>query len=105
LELALDIAAWLCILSGSFFSVVGGIGLLRLPDVFTRLHASSITDSLGAGLIFLGLILTSGLTLVSVKLAMIMAMLLLTSPTTAHAIAKAARMSGLRARTREGTSS
>lgn len=104
MELALDIAVWSCILSGSFFSVVGGVGLLRLPDLFSRLHGASITDSLGAGLIFLGLILHSGLTMVSLKLAMIMLLLLLTSPTTAHAIAKAARMSGLRPLTREDTS-
>ena len=99
MELLREVAAWACILSGSFFAVVGGIGLVRMPDLFSRLHGTSVTDTLGAGLIFLGLIIDSGLTLVSLKLAMIMLLLLLTSPTTAHAIAKAARISGIHPKT------
>ena len=94
MELLREAAAWACILGGSFFAVIGGIGLVRMPDLFSRLHGTSVTDTLGAGLIFLGLIIDSGFTLVSLKLAMIMLLLLLTSPTTAHAIAKAARISG-----------
>lgn len=91
-----DIVSWACILLGSFFCIVGGIGILRLPDFFSRLHGSSITDTLGAGLIFVGLMVHSGFSLVTVKLVMILFFLLLTSPTAAHAIAKAALMAGLK---------
>ena len=91
-----DMVSWACILLGSFFCIVGGIGILRLPDFFSRLHGSSITDTLGAGLIFIGLMVHSGFSLVTVKLVMILFFLLLTSPTAAHAIAKAALMEGLK---------
>ena len=98
MEVILEILVWACLLLGSFFCIVGGIGILRLPDFFSRLHGASITDTLGAGLIFVGLMIHSGLTLVTVKLVMILFILLLTSPTAAHAIAKAARMAGLNPR-------
>ncbi|MGU9958102.1 MAG: monovalent cation/H(+) antiporter subunit G [Arenicellales bacterium WSBS_2016_MAG_OTU3] len=80
----------LCLLIGSFFVVCGGIGALRFPDFFSRLHAGSITDSLGGGLILLGLIFLAGASLVSVKLLLIIAVVGLTSPTASHALAKAA---------------
>ena len=105
MDLALEIVVWACVLAGSFFAIVGGIGLIRMPDLYTRLHGASVTDTLGAGLIFLGLMIESGFTLVSLKLAMIMLLLLLTSPTTAHAIAKAALMSGQQPHFENGTSS
>ncbi len=95
MELLRDIVSWASILAGSFFSIVGGIGILRLPDFFSRLHGVSITDTLGAGLIFFGLMVYSGLSLVTAKLAMILFFLLMASPTAAHALAKAARLSGL----------
>ena len=101
MELLREVLTWACILSGSFFCIVGGIGIIRLPDFFSRLHGASITDTLGAGLIFAGLMLYSGLTLVTVKLMMIMALLFLTSPTAAHAIAKAARMAGVKPKLHE----
>ena len=101
MELLRDLLTGACILSGSFFCIVGGIGIIRLPDFFSRLHGASVTDTLGAGLIFAGLMLYSGLNLVTVKLVMIMAILLLTSPTAVHAIAKAARMSGAKPKLHE----
>ena len=64
----------------SFFCIVGGVGLLRLPDFFCRIHATGVGDSLGAGLVLVGLMFQGGLTLVTAKLAMILAILLLTSP-------------------------
>jgi len=51
MQLLLDIASWVFLLTGSFFAVVGGIGLLRLPDFYSRIHAGGITDTMGAGLI------------------------------------------------------
>ena len=68
---ALDFVSALCLAAGAFFCLVGGIGLVRMPDFFTRVHAASVTETLGAGLLLLGLILKAGLTLVSVKLAII----------------------------------
>ena len=66
-----DLLSALCLAAGAFFCLVGGIGLVRMPDFFTRVHAASVTETLGAGLLLLGLILKAGLTLVSVKLAII----------------------------------
>ena len=77
-------------MSGGFFVVAGGVGLLRFPDFFTRLHAASVTDTLGAGLILLGLMLQSGFPHASIKLILILMFLFISSPTAAHALAKAA---------------
>lgn len=96
IALLFDALAWVCLLTGGLFSVIGGIGLLRLPDFFTRLHAGGITDTLGAWLILLGLAFQAGWSLVALKLVLIFAFLLLTSPTACHAVAKAALHSGLR---------
>ena len=50
-----DIVTWVCLVTGGFFSVVGAVGIVRLPDFFSRLHGGGITDTLGAGLIMVGL--------------------------------------------------
>jgi len=89
----LSIAA---IAGGILFSIVGGLGLLRLPDFFSRMHAGGITDTLGAMLIISGLMLQAGLSLATVKLATILFFLLVTSPTAAHALARSALSHGLR---------
>ncbi|MEE4379355.1 MAG: monovalent cation/H(+) antiporter subunit G [Candidatus Competibacteraceae bacterium] len=86
----LDLLSWLTLLSGAFFVIVGGIGVMRLPDFYTRLHAAGITDTLGAGLIILGLLFQAGLTQVSIKLLLILMFLWFTSPTATHALARAA---------------
>jgi multicomponent Na+:H+ antiporter subunit G len=80
---------------GGLASVVGGIGLLRMPDFYTRVHAASVTDTLGAGLVLLGLLLQAGLTLVSVKLVIVGLLIFFTSPAATHALAKAALGRGL----------
>ena len=92
-----EILVWFCVLGGSAFSLIGGIGLLRMPDFYTRAHAASLTDTLGATLILLGLGIYNGLDLVSVKLFIIFLFLYLTSPTAAHALVKAAYSKGLEA--------
>ncbi|HXH04033.1 MAG TPA: monovalent cation/H(+) antiporter subunit G [Candidatus Competibacteraceae bacterium] len=92
----LDALSWSLLLSGAFFIVVGAVGVLRMPDFYTRMHAASITDTLGTGLLMLGLLLQGGLTLVTVKLLLILIFLLATSPTAAHALARAALSDGLR---------
>lgn len=90
-----DIVSWLLLLGGSFFAVTGGIGLIRLPDFFTRLHGGGVTDTLGAGLILVGLMVQAGVTLATAKLLMILVFLLITSPTSCHALAQSARLQGL----------
>ncbi|MFQ5932159.1 MAG: monovalent cation/H(+) antiporter subunit G [Nitrospiraceae bacterium] len=90
MAVAIEVASWISILAGSFFALTGGVGILRLPDLFTRLHAVGVTDTMGAGLILFGLMLQAGMSLVCVKLILILAFLLLTSPTSTHALAKAA---------------
>ena len=121
---ALDIVSWICLVGGSFFCVVGGIGLHRLPDFYARGHAAGVTDTLGAGLIFLGLMFQTGgvdlpalaegfghflstrelgalheveaaLDLNLFRLSAVLAFLVVTSPTSSHALAKAAFTRGL----------
>ena len=91
IALAFDVLSWILILGGLFFVVVGTIGLIRMPDVYTRLHAAGMTDSIGAGAILMGLAVQAGLSLISVRLLLISAFLLLTSPIGTHALARAAR--------------
>ena len=92
----LDVGSWLALLSGGFFVLVGSLGLLRFPDFFCRIHAASITDTLGAGLIMFGLLLQSPDWLVAAKLVFIVLFLVITGPTATHALAKAALHGGLR---------
>lgn len=92
---ALDAASWLLLGAGGFFCVVGGLGLLRMPDFYTRMHAASVTDTLGAGFMLAGLALQAGLTLVTVKLAVVGLLIFFASPTATHALAKAALTRGL----------
>lgn len=94
--LGLDTLSWLFILGGSIFCMIGGIGILRMPDFYTRGHAAGLTDTLGAGLILIGLMFQAGLTLVVVKLAMVFFFLYVTSPTATHALFKSAYAGGVR---------
>jgi len=87
--------ATVSIISGLFFVLAGTLGVLRLPDFYTRLHAAGMTDTLGAELILIGLIIQSGFTQMSLKLLLVAFFLLLTSPTATHAIAYAAHKAGL----------
>lgn len=80
----------LLLAGGAFFFLVGTVGLIRLPDAFTRMHATTKCDTLGAGLILVGLILQQGLQMTSLKLFVILVFIWLTNPTAAHIIAKAA---------------
>lgn len=96
MTLLIDGLSWLCLVAGGLFCVVGAIGLLRMPDFYTRMHAASVIDTLGAGLILLGLMLQAGLTLVSVKLLMVGLLLFFASPTASHALARAAMVRGLK---------
>ncbi len=84
------------ILAGLFFVLAGALGVLRLPDFFTRLHAAGMTDTLGAELVIIGLIIQSGFSQLSLKLFLVALLLLITSPTATHAVANAAYHAGLK---------
>ena len=89
MALALDLLSWICILVGSAVALIGGLGMLRLPDVFARMHGTGMIDTLGLGAILAGLMIQAGVTLVAVKLLLILLFVLYTSPITTHALARA----------------
>ncbi len=91
MALVLDIVSWLLILAGGFVGVTGALGLFRFPDFYTRMHAASMTDTLTAGLILVGLMLQATSVLAALKLALIFFIMAYTGPTAAHVLAKAAR--------------
>jgi multicomponent Na+:H+ antiporter subunit G len=80
---------------GGFFFLVGTLGLLRFPDFYARTHASTKCDTVGAGSILLALALLRGFDPDALKLILLAALVLLTSPTSAHALARAAFRTGL----------
>jgi len=92
---ALEVASWLLLLAGGFFVMVGSLGLIRMPDFYTRLHGASIIDTLGAGLILIGLMLQSGFSLITLKLVFLLALFFFTGPVVAHTLAQAALHMGL----------
>ena len=92
----LQFLSWTFISGGTFFTVVGAIGTLRFPDFWARLHAASVTETAGVILLLAGLCLHAGWTLVTVKLIFIGVFLFITGPTSTHAIANAALVSGFR---------
>jgi multicomponent Na+:H+ antiporter subunit G len=93
---ATDVLSALLLAAGSLFCMIGALGLLRMPDFFTRMHAASVTDTLGAGLILLGLMVQAGLTLITVKLIAIGVLIFFTSPAATHALARAALARGVK---------
>ena len=91
----LDIVSWIMLVSGALLAIIGGIGMLRLPEFYTRMHAASITDTGGTILILGGLLLQAPDMPVAVRLVLVLVFLLFTSPTATHALAKAARRDGV----------
>lgn len=94
-EWLINMISGVLLLGGGSFGVIGGLGLLRFPDFYTRLHAAGMTDTLVALMIIAGLILQTGLTLLTLKLILILLFLLFTTPTASHALARAALADGL----------
>ncbi len=90
-----ELAAAVLMGLGGLFCVVGAVGMLRMPDFYTRMHAASVIETLGAGLVIAGLILLGGLTLESAKLAILALLIFFASPTATHALARAALVRGL----------
>ena len=95
LENTVQVLAIICLAGGLFFFLVGTVGLLRLPDVYSRLHATTKGDTLGAGLILLSVALQSSLA-VAVKLAVIAVFIFITTPTAAHLIARVSYATGIK---------
>ena len=91
----LDALSWVMLLAGGGFVLAGGIGVMRFPDLYTRMHAASLTDTLGTMLIMGGIMVQAGLTLATIKLFAIVLFLLLTGPTATYALANAALLSGM----------
>lgn len=95
MDIVITISSGLCLFIGSFLCISGGIGILRFPDFYTRMHAVSVTDTLGAGMILVGLMINSTDFLLFSKLVMVLLLTLLVGPTTSHVLAKAALHNGL----------
>jgi len=96
MAMLIDIVSWVLLSLGGFFVAVGGIGVLRMPELYTRMHASGVTDSIAPMLILSGLMLQSGFTLISLKLVAVLIFLLLTGPTASNALASAALLAGVK---------
>ena len=104
MDLVLDLLSWASILTGLFFMLVGTFGVLRMPDIYTRLHAAGMTDTAGAGFLILGMCfhtvqgMMHGQThwwTVLVRLVLVFFFLLLTSPISSHALARAGLAGGV----------
>lgn len=98
MDLLLDILGWVTMVAGGLFVLIGGIGVLRFPDMYTRLHAASVTETLGVGLLLFGMLVHAGSWLVAIKLVLLGLFLFATSPTSAHALARTALAGGLKPR-------
>ncbi|QFG27368.1 monovalent cation/H(+) antiporter subunit G [Actinomadura sp. WMMB 499] len=97
MSLILDVVTGALLLGGCVLVISGGVGLLRFPDFYSRTHAASLTDTAGAGLVILGLLLQADGPESVIRLVLIMFFMMLTGPTAAHALAQAARRDGERA--------
>lgn len=101
-----DALSWIFIVSGLFFLVVGTVGILRMPDVLTRLHPAGMTDTMGAGFLLLGMAFQTADWMVLVRLALVWGFMLFTAPIASHALARVVILAQQRADTarQEGTS-
>lgn len=96
LELLRDAISWVLIVGGGIFVVIGAIGLNRMPDVFTRMHATSVSDTFGVGLMLVGMMVQAGFSLVTAKLLFLLLFLWFTAPVATHALARAAMLAGIK---------
>jgi multicomponent Na+:H+ antiporter subunit G len=96
------LVAAIFLIGGAIFLLVSCVGLIRLPDFYTRAHAVGKAETLGSMLVLIGLALYNGATLSSVKLILILAIIAVTSPTATHALTRAAMRSGLKIWRTEG---
>lgn len=95
MSLILDILSWIFLCAGGFFCITAGVGIIRMPDFYTRAHAGSILDSMGAGLILFGLLLQAPTYLVAVKLLFTFFFLMITGLAAIHALAQSVNVAGV----------
>jgi len=91
-----DVLSWICLSLGGIVGIIGGIGMIRFPDFYSRTHAAGITDTLTAALFILGLAFQAGMTLAAFKLLLIFMFIFFTSPTASHSLVNAAMLGGLK---------
>lgn len=96
MTLLVDILAALLMFGGTFFMLVGSIGLHRMPDFYTRAHAAGKVDTLGIMMFLAGMMVFEGLTINSAKLLLVIAFVLMTSPVATHALTRRALLFGLK---------
>ena len=90
-----DVVSTVFLLTGVFFALTGALGILRMPDFYSRLHPAGKSDTLAQGLILVGLMFQAGDPMVAIKLALLAGLLFVTAPTATHAISRAAELDGL----------
>ncbi len=90
-----DLLAAVLVVAGLLWLGIGGLGILRFPDFYSRLHPAGKADTFGATLVLLGLVVHQGLSLLSVKLLLVEAFILLANPAASHVLGRAAHRSGL----------
>ena len=95
-DLLLDIVSWILFLVGGLAVIAGSVGIVRFPDFYARLHAAGVTDTAGAELMLLGMVLQAPSWIVVAKIVIIGFFLFFTSPVSTHAIAHAAWINGLK---------
>ncbi len=101
----MSLLAYFLLSAGFFFILTGAIGIIRLPDFYSRLHAMGKCDTLGVGLMVFGLIFLEGVSFDSAKLTLIVLFVFLANPTATHALGRAAHRAGLQPWMRSGSSS
>ncbi len=100
MSLAADILTVVLLLAGSLFFVAGTVGLLRFPDLYTRIHALTKADNVGLGLVVFGLLPQAASLAIALKLVLVWLLILLASSTMGHLLARAALRNGIRPWTR-----
>ena len=96
MTLLVEIASWVLILLGCFFTLVGSFGLVRMPEVFSRMHAASVTDTLGLGFLVVGMCVQAGFSLITLKLVFLLGLFFFTGPVVTHALAQACLHAGIK---------
>lgn len=92
--IVIDWISDICLLFGGILTLTGAVGLLRLPDFYTRMHAASVTESLAAPLLIIGIMLDTGFTLDSAKLVLLILIMIAANPTITHALSRTAAHGG-----------
>ena len=95
MDTLINLISFIFIFIGSMTILIGSLGLLRLPDVFSRIHAVGMIDTAGIGFIIFGLLIYSGFSIVSIKLLILGFVLIFTSPISGHTVAISAKKTGL----------